>query len=159
MSRPPKRQARRILGCIVMEPVFVTLREQGDLRGCIGSLEAARPLGEDIACHTVDAASHDPRFRQVEPWEYPGIGIEVSVLSPQRALPVSSRAQLEASHVPRRDGLVFDDGHGHRTTFLPQVWDQLPRPHDFVGHLLAKSGGTCGRPRGMMRGSLHGHAR
>lgn len=119
---------------------FVTLREQGDLRGCTGSLEATRPLGEDIACHTVDAASHDPRFRPVEPWEYPGISIEVSVLSPKRALPVSSRAQLEASLVPRRDGLVIDDGHGHRATFLPQVWDQLPHPHDFVGHLLAKAG-------------------
>ena len=119
---------------------FVTLHEQGDLRGCIGSLEPTRPLGEDVACHTVDAACHDPRFRPVEPWEYPAISIEVSVLSPKRALPVTSRAQLEASLVPRRDGLVIDDGHGHRATFLPQVWDQLPHPHDFVGHLLAKAG-------------------
>lgn len=119
---------------------FVTLREQGDLRGCIGSLEPARPLGEDVACHTVDAASRDPRFRPVEPWEYPAISIEVSVLSPKRALPVTSRAQLEASLIPRCDGLVIDDGRGHRATFLPQVWDQLPHPHDFVGHLLAKAG-------------------
>ena len=110
------------------------------MRGCIGSLEPTRPLGEDVACHTVDAACHDPRFRPVEPWEYPAISIEVSVLSPKRALPVTSRAQLEASLVPRRDGLVIDDGHGHRATFLPQVWDQLPHPHDFVGHLLAKAG-------------------
>lgn len=119
---------------------FVTLHEQGDLRGCIGSLEPTRPLGEDVACHTVDAACHDPRFRPVEPWEYPAISIEVSVLSPKRALPVTSRAQLEASLVPRHDGLVIDDGRGHRATFLPQVWDQLPHPHDFVGHLLSKAG-------------------
>lgn len=119
---------------------FVTLREHGELRGCIGSLEVTRSLGEDVACHCVDAASRDPRFRPVEPWEYPAISIEVSVLSTPRMCEAASRRQLEASLQPYRDGLVIDDGHGHRATFLPQVWQQLPNPHDFVGHLLVKAG-------------------
>ncbi|KAB7791138.1 AmmeMemoRadiSam system protein B [Bifidobacterium leontopitheci] len=147
---------------------FVTLREGGDLRGCIGTLEAWRELGRDVADHAVDAAIHDPRFRPVTPDEYPLIDIEVSVLGKPEPIevvtprwrlgdggrmtaepqphPVRSRNELERALRPGRDGLILAEqgGRGRRATFLPQVWEQLPAPHDFVSHLLAKAGLPAG---------------
>ena len=119
---------------------FVTLTEGGHLRGCIGTLEAYRPLGRDIAEHAIDAASRDPRFRPVTASEYPLLDVEVSVLGRPEPMRATSREELEAELRPGTDGLIIDDGHGHRATFLPQVWDDLPDPHDFVSHLLMKSG-------------------
>ena len=130
---------------------FVTLTEHGRLRGCIGTLEAYRPLGEDVAAHAVDAALHDPRFRPVTAAEIPLLRFEVSVLSEPEPIvivgadgryhPVGSRAELERALRPGTDGLIVADRTGrHRATFLPQVWEELPRPHDFVSHLLAKAG-------------------
>ena len=119
---------------------FVTLTEHGDLRGCIGTLEAYRPLGRDVADHAVDAASRDPRFTPVTPREYPLLDVEVSVLSRPEPIAVRSRAELESTLNPGEDGLILTDGRGRRATFLPQVWEQLPDPHDFVSHLLAKAG-------------------
>ncbi|TPF95606.1 dioxygenase [Bifidobacterium sp. UTCIF-39] len=119
---------------------FVTLTEGGHLRGCIGTLEAYRPLGRDIAEHAIDAASRDPRFRPVTASEYPLLDVEVSVLGRPEPMLATSREELEAELRPGTDGLIIDDGHGHRATFLPQVWDELPSPHDFVSHLLMKSG-------------------
>ncbi|NEG97109.1 AmmeMemoRadiSam system protein B [Bifidobacterium sp. SMB2] len=120
---------------------FVTLTEDGRLRGCIGTLEAYRPLGRDVAEHAVDAASRDPRFMPVTPAEYPLLNVEVSVLSKPEPMAVTSRAELEAALRRRVDGLVLEDSRGgRRATFLPQVWDELPRPYDFVAHLLAKAG-------------------
>ena len=119
---------------------FVTLTEHGDLRGCIGTLEAYRSLGRDVADHAVDAASRDPRFTPVTPREYPLLDVEVSVLSRPEPIAVRSRAELENTLKPGEDGLILTDGRGRRATFLPQVWEQLPDPHDFVSHLLAKAG-------------------
>ena len=119
---------------------FVTLTEGGHLRGCIGTLEAYRPLGRDIAEHAIDAASRDPRFRPVTASEYPLLDVEVSVLGRPEPMRATSREELEAELRPGTDGLIIDDGHGHRATFLPQVWDDLSDPHDFVSHLLMKSG-------------------
>lgn len=120
---------------------FVTLTKHGSLRGCIGTLEAYRPLGRDVAGHAVDAAVRDPRFWPVTADEYPELDIEVSVLSEPEPMPVADRAGLERMLRPGVDGLVLADRGGrHRATFLPQVWDELPEPHDFVAHLLAKAG-------------------
>lgn len=122
---------------------FVTLTENGRLRGCIGSIIARQPLGRDVAEHAVDAAVHDPRFYPVGPDEYPLLRFEVSVLSQPEPMPdVRSRAMLERTLRPGVDGLILEDGVGHAATFLPQVWDELPEPRDFVGHLLAKAGLT-----------------
>ncbi|KAA8817683.1 AmmeMemoRadiSam system protein B [Bifidobacterium callitrichos] len=121
---------------------FVTLTEQGDLRGCIGTLEAYRSLGRDVADHAVDAASRDPRFMPVTSREYPLLDVEVSVLSRPEPIAVRSRTELERALKPGEDGLILADGRGRRATFLPQVWEQLPDPHDFVSHLLAKAGIT-----------------
>ena len=130
---------------------FVTLNEHGDLRGCIGTLEAYRPLGRDVAEHAVDAAARDPRFPPVTPDEYPSLDIEVSVLSEPEPImvvpaggaahPVRSRVELERALRPDEDGLVIEDRSGrYRATFLPQVWEDLPDPHRFVAHLLVKAG-------------------
>ncbi|RSX49011.1 AmmeMemoRadiSam system protein B [Bifidobacterium callimiconis] len=119
---------------------FVTLTEGGRLRGCIGTLEAYRPLGRDIADHAIDAASRDPRFRPITASEYPLLDVEVSVLGKPEPMRATSRDELESELRPGEDGLIINDGRGHRATFLPQVWDDLPDPHDFVSHLLAKSG-------------------
>ncbi|WP_239512374.1 AmmeMemoRadiSam system protein B [Bifidobacterium aerophilum] len=119
---------------------FVTLTKRGHLRGCIGTLEAYRPLGRDIAEHAIDAAVHDPRFLPVTADEYPDIAVEVSVLSDPEPMSATSRAALERMLEPGRDGLILDDGRGHRATFLPQVWAELTDCHEFVGHLLRKAG-------------------
>ncbi|PLS31446.1 AMMECR1 family protein [Bifidobacterium margollesii] len=123
---------------------FVTLTENGRLRGCIGTLQAHQPLGRDVAEHAVDAAMRDPRFMPVTPLEYPLLEVEVSVLSEPRPMAVRSRDELERALRPGEDGLIISDGLRHRATFLPQVWDELPEPADFVGHLLAKAGLPAG---------------
>ncbi|WIY82398.1 AmmeMemoRadiSam system protein A [Propionimicrobium sp. PCR01-08-3] len=118
---------------------FVTLTIGGRLRGCIGSLEAYRALGEDVASNARAAAFHDPRFAPVSASEYPDIDIEVSVLSPPEPMPVTSRADALAQLRPGADGLIVSEGR-HRATFLPQIWEQLPSPDEFLRALLRKAG-------------------
>ncbi len=118
---------------------FVTLRRGGELRGCIGSVEAARPLVVDVAERGFAAAFRDPRFLPVTEGEIPGLEIEVSVLGPLRALAVDSEAQLIERLRPGRDGLVLEDA-GARGLFLPSVWEQLPEPRSFVCQLKKKAG-------------------
>ncbi|MFC4261175.1 AmmeMemoRadiSam system protein A [Marinobacter lacisalsi] len=118
---------------------FVTLRLQGQLRGCIGSLEALRPLAEDCAANAFAAAFRDPRFAPVTAAEYPLLQLHISVLEPPRPLSVGSEAELLDRLRPGEDGLVLVEG-GRRATFLPSVWEQLPDPGEFVRHLKRKAG-------------------
>ena len=118
---------------------FVTLRQAGDLRGCIGSLQARRPLGDDVRANAVAAAFSDPRFEPLSADEYTEIDVEVSVLSPAAPLPVTSEFDLHAQLRTGVDGLILELGH-RRSTFLPQVWDALPAPRDFVAELKRKAG-------------------
>lgn len=122
---------------------FVTLTQAGELRGCIGTLEAHRPLGEDVARNAVAAAFRDPRFPPLTVGEYATTRVEVSLLTAPVPLPVRSEADLLARLVPGVDGLVFS-WHGHRATFLPQVWDALPEPAAFIGQLKRKAGLAAG---------------
>lgn len=125
----------------LLEPraTFVTLMSRGDLRGCIGSLRIDRPLVEDLRSNARAAALHDSRFPRVRPTELAEIRVEVSVLSPLEPLEFASEDELLALLEPDRDGLVIDCG-GHRATFLPQVWESLPRPAHFLGQLKKKAG-------------------
>jgi len=115
------------------------LHEHGQLRGCIGSLQAWRPLADDVRANALAAAFQDPRFAPLSMTEWPAIRIEVSVLTPAQTLIVDSEDDLIAQLRPGQDGLVVELG-GHRATFLPQVWEQLPAPRDFLAHLKHKAG-------------------
>ena len=118
---------------------FVTLTRQGELRGCIGTLEAHRPLGIDVRENAVAAAFRDPRFMPLSRAEFDDIRVEVSVLSPTEALTVASEEHALETLRPHIDGVVFEYRH-HRSTFLPQVWEQLPEPAEFLAHLKRKAG-------------------
>lgn len=119
--------------------VFVTLTEAGRLRGCIGSLEAHRPLGEDLEHNARAAAFSDPRFPPVTLEELAELRVEVSVLTPATALTFNDEADALAQLRPGVDGVILEHGW-HRATFLPQVWEQLPDPSLFMSHLKRKAG-------------------
>lgn len=118
---------------------FVTLTRQGELRGCIGTLEAHRPLGLDVRENAVAAAFRDPRFMPLTRVEFDEIRVEVSVLSPSEVLVAVSEEHALATLRPNVDGVVFEYRH-YRSTFLPQVWEQLPEPAEFMAHLKRKAG-------------------
>ena len=119
---------------------FVTLTEGGELRGCIGSLEAMRPLLDDVRANAVAAATRDPRFPPVTRPELGAMEIEVSVLSPPIPLAVSSLDDACGTLRPHVDGVIVECGPQHRATFLPQVWEDLPHPDEFLLHLWLKAG-------------------
>jgi uncharacterized protein len=118
---------------------FVTLRRDGQLRGCIGSLEARRPLAVDVADNAVAAATRDPRFPPVEAEEEADLEVKISVLTPPEMLDVHSRGELASVVRPGVDGLLLEAG-SHRGTFLPAVWEQLPAVDEFLDHLWVKAG-------------------
>ena len=118
---------------------FVTLRSSdGELLGCIGSLQARQPLVDDIAEHAFDAAFRDPRFPPLTREWASGMVIDVSVLTAPEPFPCSSYAQLLAE-VPVGSGVTVTSGR-HRATFLPAVWAQLPEPATFLAALWRKAG-------------------
>ena len=118
---------------------FVTLNINQQLRGCIGSLSAHRPLVTDIAHNAQAAAFKDPRFKPLNFSEYQHLDFHISVLSPPELLEVSSRADLLARIRPGIDGLIIVEG-GKSATYLPSVWEQLPDPESFVTELRRKAG-------------------
>ncbi|WP_461535970.1 AmmeMemoRadiSam system protein A [Spongorhabdus nitratireducens] len=118
---------------------FVTLHKDGQLRGCIGSLEPRRTLIDDITANAFSSAFNDPRFNPVSAKELPSLDIEISVLSSLIPIDVDSENALLAELKPEQDGLLIESGH-YRATFLPQVWEQLPNPKDFLLHLKRKAG-------------------
>ncbi len=118
---------------------FVTLTQRGQLRGCIGSLEARRPLVDDVRANAVAAALHDPRFAPLTLPELDATRVEVSVLSQTQPLHFDSEADALAQLRPGVDGVVFAYGR-YRSTFLPQVWEQLPSPRLFMAQLKQKAG-------------------
>jgi len=118
---------------------FVTLHLDGELRGCIGSIDARRPLGDDVARNAQAAAYRDPRFPPVSAEELPRLQVEVSVLSPREPLPVASESEALARLRPGIDGIALEYGAAS-ATFLPQVWESLPAPEAFLDALRSKAG-------------------
>lgn len=118
---------------------FVTLNRDGGLRGCIGSLQATRPLVLDVATNAQSAAFKDPRFSPLTLAEFQDVDVHISVLSEPEPFPVASREALIEQLRPGIDGLIIDDG-GRRATYLPSVWEQLPTPEQFVRELRRKAG-------------------
>jgi AmmeMemoRadiSam system protein A len=120
--------------------VFVTLKRQGELRGCIGSPVAWRPLIDDVLDNAHKAAFADPRFPPLaaREWEE-GLELSVSVLTPPTPMTFKDEADLLAQIRPGIDGLIFED-RGRRGLFLPAVWEALPDPKQFLAHLKQKAG-------------------
>jgi hypothetical protein len=118
---------------------FVTLEEQGQLRGCIGHLEAVQPLVIDVTENAYNAAFRDPRFNPVREEELERIAIEISLLSPAHPLRFASEDELVEQLRPGVDGLILEDG-AHRGTFLPSVWSALPERRAFLAQLKRKAG-------------------
>ena len=118
---------------------FVTLTLEGNLRGCIGALQASQPLALDVQEHAVAAATEDYRFRPVSSQEVSALVIEISRLSPSQELVYASPPDLLAKLRPGMDGVVLRRGF-QRATFLPQVWENIPDPSDFLTQLCFKMG-------------------
>jgi len=118
---------------------FVTLTQYGELRGCIGSLQAHRPLLADVKSNAVSAALHDPRFTPLSVEELDITTVEISLLSTTQEMVVRDEADALAQLRPNVDGIIFEYGH-YRSTFLPQVWESLAQPRQFLGMLRRKAG-------------------
>ncbi|MEK6924079.1 MAG: AmmeMemoRadiSam system protein A [Candidatus Micrarchaeota archaeon] len=118
---------------------FVTLKIGGELRGCIGSLEAHRPLAVDVAENAVAAAFGDPRFPPLSRGELPNVRISISVLTAPKPLLVKNADDLLQKLVVGKTGLIVSKG-GCRATFLPAVWEELPEKEKFLAHLCLKAG-------------------
>lgn len=118
---------------------FVTLTQEGRLRGCIGSLVARRALGADVRANAVAAAFTDRRFPPLGAAELSGTRVSVSLLSVQEPLKVGTEAEAWERLRPGVDGVVLEFA-GRRSTFLPQVWEELGDPAIFLGHLKRKAG-------------------
>lgn len=118
---------------------FVTLKIGGQLRGCIGTLEPSGSLWESVRSNSVNAAFHDARFMPLSREELARVHIDVSILTPARPLDYLDGDDLAARLRPGVDGVILRHGRAG-ATFLPQVWEQLPTPELFLGHLCRKAG-------------------
>ncbi|MEW6593376.1 MAG: AmmeMemoRadiSam system protein A [Thermodesulfobacteriota bacterium] len=118
---------------------FVTLKCCGQLRGCIGSLTATTTIAEGVRENAINAAFCDPRFPPLTAEELAAVEVEVSVLTEPQPLDYGDAADLLAKIRPGIDGLIIRQ-EGCYATFLPQVWEQLPDPRNFLDHLCLKAG-------------------
>ncbi|MBL8050294.1 MAG: AmmeMemoRadiSam system protein A [Anaerolineales bacterium] len=121
---------------------FVTLTIHHQLRGCIGTLEAYQPLIEDVREHAIAAALEDPRFLPIEKSELNRIRIEVSRLGAPQALSYESSEDLIKKLNPHIDGVIIKYGE-RKATFLPQVWEKIPNPSEFMNQLCYKMNGQA----------------
>lgn len=121
---------------------FVTLRIEGQLRGCIGSLEPRRSLADDVRQNAVSAAVHDTRFRPVTEGELASLSYSISVLDLPRPLQGVSARELPAYMGKHRPGVIIEY-RGRRSTFLPSVWEELDDPIEFLSRLCLKQGSSA----------------
>ena len=128
---------------------FVTLKKSGELRGCIGSIQQRRSLGDDVDDNAVAAALRDHRFAPVDADEWPQLSVEVSLLSRPEFMEFRSEQDVLERLEPGVDGVILFEGC-RRATFLPQVWEQLPEPRAFLGRLKEKAGLAAGHWSGNM---------
>src|SRR5262249_2391015 len=117
---------------------FITVTREGALRGCIGTLRAHRALGDDVRANAAAAPFRDPRFAPLAAGEFGTIALEVSVLSAIEPLHWADEADALRQLRPGIDGVIFEYGH-HSSTFLPQVWEKMQEPADFVAQLKHKA--------------------
>ena len=118
---------------------FVTLQKHHQLRGCVGMLEATRPLVADVVDNAFAAAFRDSRFSPLDADELDELEIHLSILTPAEPVSFNSEQDLLNQLQPGVDGLILKEGR-RRATFLPSVWEQLPQPAQFLNHLKQKAG-------------------
>ncbi|HYB08940.1 MAG TPA: AmmeMemoRadiSam system protein A [Alphaproteobacteria bacterium] len=123
----------------VNRAAFATLKKNGELRGCVGTMNAWRPLVTDVAENAAAAALEDRRFPPVVVAELPALEIAISILTAPSPIQAGTEAELIAQLRPGIDGLILRDSK-HHALFLPQVWTQLDDPQAFLAHLKAKAG-------------------
>lgn len=120
---------------------FVTIFLRDQLAGCMGTIEPNRPLIVDVSENAFAAAFRDPRFAPVTRPMLVDLRVHISVLGPRTLISApGGEDEVIVQIRPGVDGIVLDDTHGHRATFLPSVWKQLPDPHEFLAHLKVKAG-------------------
>jgi AmmeMemoRadiSam system protein A len=134
VTKPPEHVALTRRGA-----TFVTLFCRGELRGCIGSLRATRELGSDVRENAVAAAFRDPRFPPLTAAEFEATWVEISLLSAPESFRFASETELHSRIRPGIDGVTLEL-EARRATFLPQVWESLPEPRDFLAALKQKAG-------------------
>ena len=139
----PFTAALLLPGLTVRRSSFVTLRRGEELRGCCGTLDAPRPLAEDVWRNAWAAAFIDYRFAPLTAAEWPQVSLHLSLLTTPEQLDVTSEPQLLAVLRPSVDGLILESDTG-RATFLPAVWEQLPNSAHFVRQLKMKAGWPAG---------------
>lgn len=122
---------------------FVTLKKSGGLRGCIGNLQPVGPIWRGIRDNVLNAALHDPRFAPLAPEEVDQVDIHLSILSPPSPLSYGSEEELLIRLRPGLDGVILRQGR-RSATFLPQVWEQLSDPRQFLDQLCRKAGLAAG---------------
>jgi len=122
-----------------LRATFVTLRLRGRLQGCIGMLQATRPLVRDVAHNAYAAAFDDPRGIDLTEADIDALDIHISILTPPETLNVASEDELIRVIRPGIDGLILEDSY-HRGTLLPSVWENLPEPRAFIRHVKVKAG-------------------
>lgn len=118
---------------------FVTLTKNNRLRGCIGNLLPENSIREGVRENAVNAAFNDPRFPPVNREELDSLHLEISILTEPAELEYNGADDLLSQLTPGADGVIIRKG-GHSSTFLPQVWEQLPDKETFLGHLCLKAG-------------------
>lgn len=119
--------------------VFVTLEKRNQLRGCIGHIIPLVPLIQGVRENAINAAFKDPRFPPLSPEEYPLIKVEISILTEPHPLTFKDYQDLLEKLIPNKHGVILKKGI-YQSTFLPQVWEQLPDKKDFLSHLAMKAG-------------------
>lgn len=144
-GNPPERIDLESLSPLLRQDgaAFVTLTKHGDLRGCIGAIQAYQPLVLDVREHAAAAAMDDYRFPQVRPEEVNSLEIEISRLTIPKALEYGDPLALPNLIRPNVDGVVLIDG-SRRSTFLPQVWEKIPEADQFLNQLCLKMGAPAG---------------
>ncbi len=118
---------------------FITLTRENRLRGCIGTIEAHRPLCADVAANAIASAFFDRRFNPINIDEMAGLMISISVLTPMTKREFADEQELLSLLRPNIDGLVIADGD-KRAVYLPSVWEQIPDKVQFLSHLKEKAG-------------------
>ena len=119
--------------------VFVTLLLDGKLRGCIGNLDPDETVAEGVRRNALNAAFEDPRFPPLQPEELERITIEVSILTKPEPLEYRDKDDLLSGLTPYADGVILGK-NSKKATFLPQVWEQVSGPEEFLSHLCRKAG-------------------